>query len=192
MLSLWLIANFFVLGSEPAGIEVLLKFDHTPSVSTLESMQRETTEIFRSAGIPLRWRLLGKHETAAATSNSVLIRFKGWCHCGLATLSDPIPSGESATVGRSAVSGGHVLPVAEVHCDEVQKVLPPTTGKARASVFGVAMGRVVAHELYHIAADTLGHGKEGLGKHSVSAQDLSRGRSQFSPEDLDLLKRPYR
>ena len=54
------------------------------------------------------------------------------------------------------VSDGNVLPFSEVECDKIASSIRPEMSKSqwhdRDSVLGRAMGRVLAHELYHMLA----------------------------------------
>jgi hypothetical protein len=58
----------------------------------------------------------------------------------------------------------------------------------RNIVFGRALGRVVAHELYHILALTTEHAEAGVAKPSFSAQDLMSDRFSFNPASLERLR----
>jgi hypothetical protein len=53
---------------------------------------------------------------------------------------------------------------------------------ARQQALGLALGRVVAHELYHILGNTAAHAGEGLAKASEILRDLvSSGDLSFDP-----------
>ena len=56
-----------------------------------------------------------------------------------------------------------------------------TTGGDRSrseQVYGRALGRVLAHELYHIFARTCHHGQEGVAKTALSGKALISERSE--------------
>ncbi len=42
------------------------------------------------------------------------------------------------------------------------------------AAFGVALARVIAHEMYHMIANSPAHTKEGVTKESLSGQELSQ------------------
>jgi hypothetical protein len=75
------------------------------------------------------------------------------------------------------------LPFGEVKCDELRKALsylPRTTGsKQQQRALGLAMARVVAHEIYHILARTTSHAASGLAKASHNLKDLVSGTLSF-------------
>ena len=55
-------------------------------------------------------------------------------------------------------------------------------------VFGRAVARVVAHELYHILGRTCSHGHSGIARHSLSGQDLVAERLHFDGRDVERLQ----
>ena len=64
------------------------------------------------------------------------------------------------------VSDGAILPYVDVYCSRVARMLPIETERhaffARLEALGRALGRVIAHELYHIFGQTQKHGRWGL------------------------------
>lgn len=88
------------------------------------------------------------------------------------------------TLGSTEVSNGHVLPFGKVECDQVRKALffltPGADFRERQRALGMALGPVVAHELYHILARTTSHATGRLPKASQSLRDLIR------PDDLQI------
>jgi hypothetical protein len=53
----------------------------------------------------------------------------------------------------------------------------------RDLLLGRALGRVVAHELYHIVAQTARHGRAGVAKPFHTPDDLRRDGASFEEED---------
>ena len=49
------------------------------------------------------------------------------------------------------------------------------------------MGRVLAHELYHVVADTAEHGKDGVGQRTLSARELTTGQLEFRHSDVETV-----
>lgn len=172
----------------PARVEVLMKFDHQPSAAMVKSMQREASTIFKPAGIRLGWSLWDKKNAdVQKRSDLVVVRFRGTCSSSPLSYSDIRPFDESLTLARSAVLQGQVLPFAEIQCDQVQKLMRPRF--AGPGVLGTAIGRVVAHELYHILGNTIKHGTDGLSRRSVGESDLDCKDARFAKQDLDLMRR---
>ncbi len=92
--------------------------------------------------------------------------------------------GESHALGFTKVVHGRVLPYTEVECDRVREALsylvPGADRRACQKAMGVALGRVVAHALYHVLARTTAHAADGLAKASHSLEEL------VSPKELDF------
>ena len=165
-------------------IGVYLDFEHVPASVPLEVMERAVEDLLKPAGVSVAWRSTRQNSGTEAFSGLAVVRFKGRCE-----VKSPIPAsnfgtlGETMALASTRVSGGRVLPYTEVECDEVRKALAylrPGAGlAARQEAFGAALGRVVAHELYHILANRVEHAGEGLAQASellsdlVSSQNLS-------------------
>ena len=79
-------------------------------------------------------------------------------------------------LGWTHVSDGAILPFSEIDCDRirqfVQKELLYRKPAEREEIFGRAIARVVAHELYHIFANTHHHGSDGVAKAAYTVQEL--------------------
>jgi len=56
-------------------------------------------------------------------------------------------------------------------------------------VFGRAIARVLAHELYHVLARTESHAAKGVAQRALSGSDLAADQLGLNPEDLDLMHR---
>jgi hypothetical protein len=66
------------------------------------------------------------------------------------------------------VSDGAILPFSDVDCDRIRSFvrqgLMAKDRDDREEAFGRSVGRVLAHDLYHIFANTARHGSWGVGK----------------------------
>src|SRR5215471_14991039 len=173
----------------PPQLAILMKFDVPPSASVLEAMQHEVAKIFEPAGIQLVWRLLEQNDGTELFSHVVVLRFRGICRTLPASLSELQPFVEDLELANATVRDGETLPFAEVHCDRVSAFLRPWRKAEQAATLGVAMGRVIAHELYHIMTNTLTHGMGALSKASVTSQELAWGGARFSPAEVELVKK---
>jgi hypothetical protein len=58
----------------------------------------------------------------------------------------------------------------------------------RAEAFGRALGRILAHELYHILANTQHHGRAGVAKESYTVADLPCADFEFEEREFELLR----
>jgi hypothetical protein len=67
---------------------------------------------------------------------------------------------------------------------------PEASTRERQKAFGIALGRVVAHELYHILARTTAHAGHGLAKASESLEELvTAGTMGFREEDSTAIRK---
>src|SRR6266700_6031718 len=89
------------------------------------------------------------------------------------------------------VSGG-VSAYSSVECDQIRACISGLLGSAcprdRETAFGRALGRVVAHELYHILGKTTEHTRHGISKGLQDSLDLIRENFQFDRKALLWLK----
>jgi hypothetical protein len=160
------------------------------SPAALEAMQRELSLIMSPSDLRFEWLQLVQAPEAGAVSDLVLIRFKGACSMGpLPPLADELgPFAWTSVVDRV------VQPFTEVDCDRLRRAVYLALWgglRTRGDLFlGRALGRIVAHEIYHIFSRSLGHQREGLARHALSAADLISERLNFHPEDLHKLLRP--
>jgi hypothetical protein len=169
-------------------LAILMKFDRTPPAGVLESMQREVAAIFAPAGIQVAWRSLEHNDGREMFRHVVVVRFRGTCNTN-PSLAGLEPLLEENELAHALVRDGRALPFAEVHCDRVSAFLHPWRKAEQAATLGIAMGRVIAHELYHVLTNTLTHGQGDLSKAHVSAEDLGWRGATFSSEEIELFKK---
>ena len=165
----------------PVGIFV--QFDTEPAPASIAAMKAEVGRLMEHSGVRLDWR-----STAAANGREpfrelMVVRFKGRC------VLDPAPddfgsAGETVTLATTRVENHGVLPFSEVECDQVRKVLTYSNETHRAVTLGRALGRVVAHEMYHVLARTTGHTRRGVARATQSWNEL--GARHAAPLDLSF------
>jgi hypothetical protein len=165
----------------------------------VEIMESEVEDLLKPSGLSLAWRLAAENRGSETFAGLVVLKFKGrrkadaWPQL---PVSDFGSSGEVREIALTRVSEGRLLPYTEVECDEVRRALAyPGEGaglKERQAALGRAMGRVVAHELYHILAKTTVHARRGLAKPAQSLEDLvSAKRLAFLDSDLLDIRRAF-
>jgi hypothetical protein len=73
----------------------------------------------------------------------------------------------------------------------VSRLLTPSLESApaqmRQSLFGRSLGRILAHELFHILADECGHQNEGIAKSHFSARELLSSHFSFEEDALERM-----
>ena len=181
MLWLMLLAAAMALQSpapKSPAIGVFIDFDAAPSDRSVDIMKHEAEKIMESSGYRLDWRALKENQGREAFAHVVVVKFHGKCRLEYpATEGD---AGESVTMASTLVQDRHVLPFSDVQCDEVRKVLAYGTPPDRQKALGLALGRVVAHELYHLLVDKTKHATAGLTKATHTWIDLATGNPKLS------------
>ena len=176
--------------SGPAVSELVVYVASRAAPSTLPYARREAESLMQSAGYNIDWRASG--DPHADSANLVLVELTGDC----AAPTAPQASSARVDFGRSlattAVQDGAVIPFTRVDCsalrDVVGSALDREAPARRAFLLGRAMGRLIAHELYHALARTREHAAAGIGKPCFSAADLLSERFEFEAVALNRLR----
>jgi len=144
--------------------------------------------IMAPMGLRFTWRALPGAGGSEASVELAVITFKGRCDVdGLtAHRSNPGP------LGWTHISNGVILPFATVDCHGIrgfiQKELLTLPAEDREEAYGHALGRVLAHELRHIFANTTTHSSSGVGKSRYTARELLSSRFQFEARESLALR----
>ena len=116
-----------------------------------------------------------------------VVTFKG--NCGVSPLFHD--RFEYGALGWTYVTDGAVIPFSSVDCDLVRAFLSAALMHLRANeregAFGRAIARVLAHELYHVIAETRHHGAGGVAEEAYSRDDLMAPRFAFAEADQRAL-----
>jgi hypothetical protein len=148
-----------------------MSFEDLHSTIAVEEMKRELQAILGKSNLRLQWRMLEEIEEGEVFERLVVARFKGACVAS--TYQHQAKPGPLAV---THVSEGTILPFADVYCDRVSAVIQgaiQSESFSRAqTLLGRALGRVLAHELYHIFTRRSRHHVYGVAKSSLTRQDL--------------------
>jgi hypothetical protein len=172
-------------GGTSARVGVFLDFDQLPSSSIVQAMQREVSAVLAETGARFSWIIL-RTETAAETFDELaVLRFRGNCRAGRFTGA---PNSNRITLGSTEIASAGVTSYSNVECDQLQSCLSGMLGtfcpSDRDGVYGRALGRVVAHELYHILGRTTHHTHHGVARAMQSPFDLVKQDYQIDREAL--------
>jgi hypothetical protein len=166
-----------------APITLYTGFQQQPSGAILDAMRDELASIMAPMGLRFEWRSLGNVHGNEVAVELAVVNFKGRCEVDRLGARPPV----NGPLGWTHVSDGAILPFADVDCDSirafVQSGLLTSPAVDRDERFGRAMARVLAHELYHIFANTPHHGSEGVGKAAYSVKNLLSDDFQFGEKE---------
>jgi hypothetical protein len=151
----------------------------------IREMGREAAHILKKSGVSLRWHL---GEPAQGVDGLlVVVKLVGRCD-----MDGPPAFLMPGALGWSHEVNGVVLPFSDLACDNIRGAVqraPLAGGQLRGNVLlGRAMGRVLAHELYHIVADTAEHNQDGVAQAELSAQELTSGQLELRPSDVAAIQ----
>ena len=170
-------------------VRVFTQIERRTHAALLEVVKAETGAILLPAGVDLEWSPIRQSLMEAVSSQVAVVRFKGNC--------DPEGVGEFRTLKQGALGVTHraaegIIPFSDIYCDEIGSFLSRAMSniprRLQEDVFGKAVARVVAHELYHILAKTNRHGPSGIAKDCFTPADLLSRLLVFRRQDCDLLR----
>jgi hypothetical protein len=173
---------------EPVPVTLYTKFEHQVPPAVLAAIQQELAAIMEPIGIHFDWRSLSQANGSEVSVELAVITFKGTCSTSnlSAQFSNP------GALGWTHVSDGVILPFSDVDCDRIrvflQRELLNLDPAIRGALFGRAVGRVLAHELYHIFANTSRHGSCGVGKAAYTVEELLSDDFRFEDRETRMLR----
>lgn len=170
-------------------LTVLLSVEGKTSNAALSELKTELNDIMKDTGRKLDVRLRNQAAPTETFEDVVLVKLKGTCK-----MEKLIPfMDERGPLAWTHSTNGEILPFAEVSCDRVANAVASALWggerKQADKYLGRAIGRVLAHELYHIIGKTHEHNADGsLAKEAISAKQLiSDKRITFDVRDLNRM-----
>ena len=169
-------------------LTILYQFERPYPNRALAEAERELKVLTKGAGVHLEWFDRSGPQGHSSFPNILVFDFLGSC--------DPRSENQGPTDGwlaRMHVSDGVVLPIGEVNCDLVRSVLNQGVPKTKPNdaIFGRALARVLAHELYHFMTNRVEHLQVGLAKPSLSRKDLLSDELNLDLHTLDHLSNAF-
>ena len=138
-------------------------------------------------GLRFEWRSLHDAGQAGATADLAVVTFMGSC-VGMG-FAEPFRDG---ALGWTHMTDGAILPFVDVDCDHIRGFLQGQFLRLGLNdgeeVIGRAIGRVLAHELYHVFAGTTHHSAEGVDQPRYSVRDLVDDRFRIGQEEFHILR----
>jgi len=177
----------FAADTKSPDVTVILDFEGQHSSRAIQIMERETERILKDSDLHLGW-ILKDDAVSKSFSDLVVLKFKGDC------LLQP-GSSASEELGSLAFTyeiDGVVQPFGRVSCDKIGAfLLSGLKGGAYLDpdkVMGVALGRVVAHELVHMLLGSDEHAESGVFKPGLTVEQLVTADLQLDEDDADRLR----
>jgi hypothetical protein len=170
-----------------AFIALYTEFTQTPPAAVERAIHKEVEGIMSPAGLRFDWHSLAESNGQVSTQLAV-IHFKGRCD------ADDLRQEwqHSEALGWTHVSNGEILPFIFIDCESVrrfvQRQLRGMLPVRRDPLFGRAIARILAHELYHLLTQTTQHSTNGLAKASYSVGDLLAERFPFEKREREALR----
>lgn len=187
------IALFCALVGACFGAPVALIVDASSALpaEVASALHQEVDLVFRDTGYDFSWVDRAEMKPEDSFPDLVVLRLKS--ECRLDTKMASVPSGKLQALAWAHRSGDEVLPFIEVDCSRVRNMLRvlahgEPTG-VRHELMGRALGRVIAHELYHVLTGVSGHAHTGIAQASLSPTHLAGPALEFTQREVNLLSR---
>jgi hypothetical protein len=178
---------------QPSETSVALytSFQHEMPVAATKAMREELDWITSPIGVKFAWRNFGETARRNTVARLAVVHFQGQCDAQDLTTVPANPA-DRWKLGWTHSVDGNILPFADIFCDLIRIYISPTllsTDPAqRDAIYGRAVGRVLAHELYHVFADTRKHALTGLMKATYSEENLVSDTFGFRSTELRNLR----
>src|SRR5579872_1504257 len=186
-IALWPFGHAATFNDPPSSLTIIFQFDRPYSQTSLNSMQRELASIMQDSGIDIQWRERAGVKSSDSFSNLVVVNFRGNC------IVDAIHMNytEPGPLAFTHSSNGTVLPFSDVSCDRVRAAVRGAMWgddfKRANFLFGRALARVLAHELYHAVAGTYAHAEKGVARRQLSSADLISDQLRLNDAELEQM-----
>lgn len=178
-------------GGNDGSLAVYLKLGDDASGRVLQHMKKEVAQLLGPTGVKLDWRLMSDARLHEEFQSVVVARFEGACSASY----DPYAAKAGqrpAPLADTPVQDGHVLPFTRVDCAAVTRLTGPMlateAGARRDFLYGRALGRVLAHEIYHILGQTKTHEDRGVAKPAFHARELLSETFAFNEPAITVLR----
>ena len=154
-----------------------------PSITS--AMREEAAAQIKTTGYDLHW-LDRPREVTAALLVIVTLSER--------TTAKSKPWPPDTVLASAAVADGRILPFVRVNCSALRDFLAPAlhpNDPDASELYGRALGRLLSHELYHIAGQTGTHTATGITQSAVSIEDLLGRRLALAQEAIARLRKSF-
>jgi hypothetical protein len=169
-------------------LNLLTRFDRSPDISVVEWMAKEVARLFSDAGLSISWQQNLQMNHWEITGPPVSVQFRGNCRIEPGALSLPT----DGPMAWTEVQDGDILPFIEVDCGRIAEMVWQIRGTVPVLLvnraFGLALGRVMAHELYHYLTRSTIHTESRLFRKGMTSMDLTLPDIQFDAGEIEALR----
>lgn len=159
--------------AQPPALSLYAPKAESQPVEVIDAARSELWKVLEPLEMELNWRTVREPDGEPAVL--VVIRFAGSC-----SFSDYNPTRIVKAAGlplaSTAISNGRVLPFVTVECSRLRdRIAAQAIGwrpSERNAALGRAVGRVLAHEIYHVLTGDRKHAREGIASSCLSTRDL--------------------
>ena len=160
-------------------ITVVVSAERPLAPEAMKELQAEMANLLKQGNRPVEWKRLDEMGVGVSVSDLVMVKFRGDCRMEMS----PMLLDERGPLAFTHTTDGEVLPFSEVLCDKVKMAARSAMhGGQIASgnkLMGRALARVLAHEIWHMTANTHKHSKTGVAKSSLSGAQLIADTLEF-------------
>ena len=180
-------------GVTDATLVVYLRTGGGQPAAPLAEMKREVASLMSQAGYRMEWRSLdGPRGEEGDASMLVVLELNGSCGLAAGYGTPEKPLAANTSLATTSITDRQVMPFSTLNCtaltSSVSASLAQEAGARRDFLYGRAMARVVAHELYHVLMRTAEHSRGGVARSCFSTADLLTERFTFEGATLAGLR----
>ena len=146
------------------------------------AIRAEVQRLLAPAGFAVVWKDAAERNRGEDFEHVAVASFEGSC-----SASAPALTTAAAILADTSITDGRILPFFRVDCTRVIQMLGP---HPESPVVGRALGRVIAHEIYHIVAHTAEHHDRGVAKAVFSIRDLTNPQFEFDAWSISRMQPP--
>lgn len=172
-----------------APVTLFTQFEQEHSPAVIEVMKTELAAIMDPIGLNFEWRSIEGSPSDRSAVELVVVAFKGSCRMEEVL---GVRGNEAGALGWTHTSDGVVLPFSDIDCDGIRRFIGRQVAHdslhEREMLLGRAVGRVLAHELYHVFAHTKQHGNRGVAKPFYTASELVSDRFLLEQKETRALR----
>ena len=157
----------------PHTITLLLQIDDVAqsSAESIAVMKQELADLLNTRRVRFEFRSVEEAQPPAQFRTLVSVRM-----CGVCSVAERFALTPPGPLAFTHSTDGEILPFVEVECDRVRNsVRSALWGLDRnreRHLYGRALARVLAHELYHVVTKSRHHTRKGITSPALSGHQL--------------------